>query len=230
MLNYLQKINLIKRWIFKIFKCIKKNSNLILGLSSIIVSILVYNIYQKQTEIFKEQVYPHFNVYTYLGDEMINEKYAHKNLNVDNNGGNFYELEVESVPFLIFERMGKKYFITANSFFGIKTRYSSKKDSTVYKFIGYKNNLKLANLSDMLIKKGYGIVYEEIYIKIFYQDVFGESHTQYFLASTGKLLQNEIGLKKFKEFNEGLKRISYKMFDELTVDDLIKYSVPISEY
>ncbi|MBM7558151.1 hypothetical protein [Halanaerobacter jeridensis] len=183
---------------------------------------------KQQTVIYRQKVYPHFNIHTYLGDKRINDRYINQHINIYNNGGNFYELKCSSIVFLKVKYDTDKYYIPANSFFGVSKQIVSD-NNLIYKFIGFKNNLKRSSLSRTLAKhakkneKILGKAEEIIFVKVYYQDIFGKNHTLYFNGSTGELLDNNVGEKLFKKHKKRLKKMSYKLFSEFSVNTILNY-------
>jgi hypothetical protein len=216
-----------KSWFVKNNIFINILVSFIIAVTGIIVSYTQTRIYFKQTDISEKQVQPHFNAVTFIGEREVEGKFVDSHLRVYNLGGNFYKFDCEVVSFLRIETNNKKYMYPLTSFYSMGQGYFDS-DKLVYEYKGYNNNLLRYELDMQLAdeyekKDMYAFIDNVSFIKIDYQDVFGDEHTVYINAEDGELLDEKMGATVFNAHSELTKIVGLKIIENVSVKNIKEY-------
>ncbi|MEJ8553528.1 hypothetical protein [Tepidibacter sp. Z1-5] len=201
---------------------------LIVSIVSLVFVVTQTITFYKQAEYMNIQIQPHFNVSTILGDRKVNGRYADEKLRIYNAGGNFYAFESNVITFLDIEHNNEKYLLPLSYYFFASQGYCGDGGTLVQESTGYENNIKFSDLNKefneyLLNHDDFGSIETITFLKINYQDVFGQTHTKYFDARNGRLIESEYGNEIFKLHEEYTPRNSNYNIDEIKVSDVLKY-------
>lgn len=201
---------------------------IIISIVGLFIAYSQTRIYSYQTQIYEQQMQPHFQVVTYKPEQWyVDDFYEGLDLMVYNSGNSFYDLEVTTKTFLEINFNSKNYAMPLDYFFAAGGEKFGDEGTLVYRMEGYQNNLKVNKLYKSLKKEfekdNIGIIREQVFIKITYQDSFAKYHTQYFDGNNGRLLTENKGEEIFRLHKKYLEVLTNANIDEVNVDQIMKY-------
>ena len=203
-------MDLLIDFITRCMNFIERYSNALVGIGTIITSIITIRVYKKQNKIYKEQNdisreqillqrnlnQPNFIVYTRVSLDKENEDsiYGNETLYVENVGQKFFDINIENSVFFTLKNQfapdsSQVVVYIYDYFFGTNTNRRQNIDQ-VYISHGEGANRKYGDLYNAAIKEDNGLssqylLEKVIFVKISYDDIYEDHHEVYYKKSEG---------------------------------------------
>lgn len=195
-------IDLLIDFITRCMNFIERYSNALVGIGTIITSIITIRVYKKQNRIYKEQTalqrnqnQPYFVVYTRVSKDKENEDTIHGNetLYVENVGQKFLDINIEDRVFFTLKKQtnpDSTVFVFIYDYFFRASINRRQNISKIYLSHGEGANRKFGELYSAAIKDSedssqYLFLDKIIFVKISYDDIYEDHHEIYYKKSKG---------------------------------------------
>ena len=183
---------------------------------------------EMQLDANKEENQPNFIIDQVLEPSRQGTENANSVLYIYNTGNTFYNPEIDIACILELNYIDNNPATVQYSFSIIDFYYisemTSSTDGLLRKMYHEGNwetfyNVYRASLYDNRIDSGYIDLWQ--YVKISYDDIYGERHTNYYIVDEirQRLISQDAGEQAFQQYNENLNKISV---DALSLDELLQ--------
>jgi len=190
------------------------------------LSNLQNDISNKNNLLYEAQMSPHFRTKVFSVTNKIDGFEWDEVIQIQNYGGNYYTFDSYVFSFIIFNQAGNTYAIPMSDYYFY---FSETNNVTIEHFTNCKIKFKdlIDEANDNLKNKNSGDSYDSYwdgyydgvvtYVKISYQNIFGEEKIQYFKARDSRLLDNDTG-EKYYNLSRNSVKIKGVEYSSINID------------